>query len=275
MTGKGPDSRRPLDPPARAAGRPPRAKRPAAESLDLFGDRSADELGLSRGPRCGQIERWASRQGYELVLGLDEAGRGPLAGPVVAAAAVMPWPCPVDGLDDSKALTEAERERLYLLIIEHAIAYGVSEGPPDEIDRINILQASLQAMRRSWQQVVVARPALRSALVVVDGKQRAPLPGDVEQRTFIKGDARSVNIAAASILAKVTRDRRMVDYHAEYPVYGFDQHKGYPTPAHRAAVARHGLSPIHRRSFRMPGHEPVKAEGAREAPAAPAPELER
>ena len=206
------------------------------------------------------MERWAEREGYGLIVGLDEAGRGPLAGPVVAAAAVMPWPCPVEGIDDSKALSEADRERLYGDILEHAIAYGVSPAEPEEIDRINILQASLQAMRRSWEQVVGARPDLKDALVAVDGKQRAPLPGEIEQRTFIKGDARSVNIAAASILAKVTRDRRMVAYHADYPEYGFDRHKGYPTIAHRAAVEAHGLCPIHRRSFTMPGHTPVKPE---------------
>ena len=201
---------------------------------------------------CGQIESWARDQGYGQLVGLDEAGRGPLAGPVVAAAVALPDPCPIEGIDDSKRLDEARREALYELIFEHALAVGVSAAEPAEIDEINILRASLAAMARAWAQVVEAQAALRGALVAVDGNQQAPLPRGVEQRTFVKGDARSLNIAAASIIAKVTRDRRMVAYHQEWPVYGFDRHKGYPTVVHREAVRVHGPCPIHRRSFRLP-----------------------
>ena len=205
------------------------------------------------GPRPGEIEAWAAAQGYLRLVGLDEAGRGPLAGPVVAAAVVLPGPCPIEGLDDSKKLSAARRSALFDEIQHHALAFGVSAAEPPEIDRINILRASLAAMARAWGQVVEQAPALRSALVLVDGRERAPLPADVEQRTFIQGDGRSLHIAAASILAKVTRDRRMLAYHERWPVYGFDRHKGYPTAAHRAAILEHGPCEIHRRSFRLPG----------------------
>lgn len=202
--------------------------------------------------RCGQTEQWAQSQGYGPLIGLDEAGRGPLAGPVVAAAVALPRPCPIEGLDDSKALSEARREALFDLIVAHADAYGIAAIGPAEIDEINILQASLKAMGEAWRQAVAGAPHLSDALVLVDGNQRAHLPGHVEQRPIVKGDARSLNIAAASILAKVTRDRAMVALDARYPGYGFAQHKGYPTQAHRDAIAALGPSPIHRRSFRMP-----------------------
>lgn len=204
------------------------------------------------GSVCGQIERWAHDQGYRQLVGLDEAGRGPLAGPVVAAAVALPHPCPIDGIDDSKRLDAGEREALFVLIHEHALAVGVSAAEPAEIDEINILRASLAAMSRAWAQVAARRSELRGALVAVDGNQPAPLPRGIEQRTFVKGDARSLNIAAASIVAKVTRDRRMVAYHQDWPVYGFDRHKGYPTVAHREAIRVHGPCAIHRRSFSMP-----------------------
>jgi ribonuclease HII len=212
------------------------------------------ELDLGGRPNqllCGQIEAWAAAQGYGRLMGLDEAGRGPLAGPVVAAAVVLPDPCPIVGLDDSKKLTERQREALFEPILQHAVASAISEVDAPTIDRMNILQASLRAMALCWEDIIGDQPDLASALVLVDGNQRAPLPDGVEQRPIVKGDARSLHIAAASILAKVTRDRLMRKHHERWPVYGFDRHKGYPTAAHVAAIHEHGPSPIHRRTFRV------------------------
>ncbi len=213
------------------------------------------QLGLFRDAavRCGQVEQWARAQGFDLIVGLDEAGRGPLAGPVVAAACALPWPCPIEGLDDSKRLSERRREALFDPIVEHALALGVVYVEPEVIDEINILQASLRGMATAWHQAVGDDPRLASALVVVDGNQRAPLPPEVDQRPIVKGDARSLNIAAASILAKVSRDRLMVRYAETYPAYGFERHKGYPTRQHQQALAAHGPCRIHRRSFRLGG----------------------
>ncbi len=217
----------------------------------MAGDLLSD-LGLDHGPRCGEVERWALDAGYGALVGLDEAGRGPLAGPVVAAAVALPWPCPIEGLDDSKRLKAEVREALFAEIQRHALAYGIADEPAEEIDRINILQASLSAMANAWRKATRGRPELKDALVLVDGNQRAPLPSRVEQRPLVQGDARSMNIAAASILAKVTRDRLMLGYHRRWPGYGFDSHKGYPTPQHIEALARLGPCPIHRRSFKWP-----------------------
>lgn len=216
------------------------------DELDLFG-------GTRTSLHCGQVEDWARAQGYGRLVGLDEAGRGPLAGPVVAAAVVLPLPCPIEGLDDSKKLSERQREALFGPILEHAIATAICEIDAATIDRMNILRASLRAMALCWESVVRGQPDLEGALVLVDGNQRAPLPEVVEQRPIVKGDARSLHIAAASILAKVTRDRIMREHHERWPAYGFDRHKGYPTAAHVAAIHAHGPSPIHRRTFRVPG----------------------
>ena len=213
---------------------------------DLF-----DALDLS--PVCGQVEQWAQDQGYATLIGLDEAGRGPLAGPVVAAAVALPAPCPIEGINDSKKLTERRREALYDVICEGALAYAICVVERDEIDTLNILHASMTAMARAHQSVITDHPELSDALVLVDGNRRAPLTHPAEQRPVVKGDARSLNIAAASILAKVTRDRLMVDYDRQWPMYGFAQHKGYPTAAHRAAIREHGPCDIHRRSFRLLG----------------------
>ena len=202
--------------------------------------------------QCGQVEVWARGQGIGLLIGLDEAGRGPLAGPVVAGAAALADPCPIDGLNDSKALSGKVREILFERIHEEALAFGVAVVSPEEIDRINILQASLRAMGLAWKQLVDYRKDLAEAVVLVDGNKRAHLPGHIDQRPIVKGDARSLNIAAASILAKVTRDRIMLKAHETWPQYGFDRHKGYPTAQHRQALRDHGPCPIHRRSFRMP-----------------------
>ncbi len=204
-------------------------------------------------PRCGQVELWAIKRGYDVLIGLDEAGRGPLAGPVVAGAVALPSPCPIEGLDDSKALSASKREVLFDLILDKALATGIAEISPEEIDRINILQASLKAMGMAYERAVARMPVLRGGLVLVDGNQRAHLPAGVDQRPIVKGDARSLNIAAASILAKVTRDRLMQEAHRRWPAYGFDRHKGYPTAAHQDALRRVGPCPIHRRSFRLTG----------------------
>ena len=197
-----------------------------------------------------QYERGQYAAGIARLAGVDEAGRGPLAGPVVAAAAVLPRQWEVDGLpngllrlNDSKQLTEKIRDQLFEAIhAEPGIHYGVGIIHAEEIDRINILQATYRAMNAALAQLA---PAAEHALV--DGR---PVPSlAVPQTAIVKGDAKSFSIAAASILAKVTRDRLMVQYDKEWPVYGFAAHKGYGTAAHLAALAEHGACPIHRRSF--------------------------
>jgi ribonuclease HII len=180
---------------------------------------------------------------HVLVAGVDEAGRGPLAGPVVVAAVVLDPRQPIDGLDDSKKLSEARRERLYPLIVEHARAYCVIVIEPDEIDRLNIFQATMVGMSRA---VAGLTPAATEALI--DGNKLPkdlPCPG----RAIIGGDALEPAISAASILAKVSRDRLMVAMELQYPGYGFAVHKGYPTPTHLAALERLGPCSQHRRSF--------------------------
>ena len=197
------------------------------------------------------------------VGGLDEAGRGPLAGPVVAGCVVLPHPLPeaLLALNDSKALDEDAREALFPLIQQHALAWGVGVVEAARIDEINILRASLEAMATalaSCEQMLKAE--LKGALL--DGNQKAPLPLRITQRTLVGGDAKSRPIMAASILAKVSRDRRMLQEHARFPHYGFDAHKGYGTPQHLAALKEHGPSDLHRRSF-----APVReAAAAREPP---------
>jgi ribonuclease HII len=181
---------------------------------------------------------------FPVVCGVDEAGRGPLAGNVVAACVILDFGAkPIRGLNDSKKLSEPVREELYAEIRARAFAYGVGESSPEEIDRFNILRASLLAMRRALEAM-----GIPPGLVLVDGNQRIP---DIRwaQRTVVKGDGLSASIAAASILAKVTRDRRMLEMHTAYPDYGFDSHKGYGTLMHREAIRKHGLTPIHRRTF--------------------------
>lgn len=177
-----------------------------------------------------------------LIAGVDEAGRGPLAGPVVAAAVVLDPDVPIDGLRDSKQLSAARRERLAELIRERARAWSVGRVEADDIDRINILQATLLAMRRAVEALSV-----RPERVLVDGTHCPELPCRVE--AVVGGDKRIASISAASILAKVTRDAEMMDLDSRYPEYGFGRHKGYPTSEHRRALVEHGPCPLHRRSF--------------------------
>lgn len=189
------------------------------------------------------IENALRRYGFVWVAGVDEVGRGCLAGPVMAGAVILDPQRRIDGLADSKALTAAQRDRLHDDILGKAVAWAVVAVAPDEIDRINIHQASLQAMRRA----VLALVPLPDA-VLVDAFRIPSLP--MAQRGVIGGDRRSAAIAAASIVAKVTRDRMMQELHRADPRYGFDRHKGYATADHLAAVARFGYSSQHRRSFR-------------------------
>ena len=187
------------------------------------------------------FDAWFARE-YGVVCGTDEAGRGPLAGPVVAV--VLPEGLTIPGLDDSKKLTEKKREALYDVILREAAAYGIAESSPEEIDRINILAASLLAMRRAVEQV---RRTIEPGIVLVDGNR--PTEFGIPCRTVVKGDGISQSIAAASVLAKVTRDRLMTELDLRYPAYGFAGHKGYPTKEHKLAVYEFGPSPVHRRSF--------------------------
>ena len=191
------------------------------------------------------LENAMRRWGFYRVAGCDEVGRGCLAGPVVAAAVILDPDRYISGVCDSKMITAAERERLYGVITRKALAWAVASAQPVEIDEINIHQASLQAMRRA-----VLSMAPLPDLVLVDAFRIPELP--MAQRPVLHGDRRCSAIAAASIIAKVTRDREMQQYHAADPRYGYDRHKGYATADHLAAVARHGYSAPHRRSFRPP-----------------------
>ena len=187
-------------------------------------------------------EQKAKEQGYSLVCGIDEAGRGPLAGPVYAAAVILPDGLELPGLNDSKKLTEKKREELFSLICEKAVAYGIGCASEQEIDEINILQATYLAMRRAVEELPV--PA---EYALVDGNRMPPLaiPGE----TIVKGDASSASIAAASILAKVSRDRVMKMMDEVYPQYQFSKHKGYGTKLHVEMLREYGPSPIHRKTF--------------------------
>ncbi len=189
------------------------------------------------------FENELTEQGYKLICGVDEAGRGPLAGPVCAAAVILPTDLEIEGLNDSKKLTEKKREALYDIIIEKALAYGIAMVSEKEIDEINILQATFLAMKGAVEAM-----ELTPDYVLIDGN-REPDLGQLPVKTIVKGDSRSANIAAASILAKVTRDRYMMEMDREYPQYGFAVHKGYGTKKHYEALTEHGHCPIHRLSF--------------------------
>ena len=188
-------------------------------------------------------ETQAANKGYRFVTGVDEAGRGPLAGPVVAGAVLLPTQVSLDGLDDSKKLSQKSREKFFPKIIETALAYGVGIVSVETIDRINILQAALLAMKQAVENCNLSADPL-----LIDGNQRVDHPAD--QWTIVGGDGKSLSIAAASVLAKVTRDRIMQEYHQNYPEYEFDRHKGYPTQRHRDKLRQFGPCPIHRKTFR-------------------------
>ena len=189
------------------------------------------------------FEKEAACKGCRNIAGIDEAGRGPLAGPVVSAAVILPPAFHVADVTDSKKLSPAKRERLYDKIYEHAIAVGIGIVDAVEIDRINILQASLLSMA-----IAVNNLAPRPDYLLIDGIFN--IASDLPQKPIPKGDALSISIAAASIIAKVSRDRLMQTYHQYYPQFDFPRHKGYPTKAHKEAIRKFGYSPIHRKSFK-------------------------
>ena len=203
---------------------------------------ASDRAEAKRIAKLLRFERELWEQGCLLVAGIDEAGRGPLAGPVMAAACVLPVKFYLPGLNDSKQLTANQREQLYDRIKEQALDYAVAMAEPAEIDRFNILQATKLAMRRAVDGL-----RQRPHHLLIDGAQLIQVP--VPQSGIVDGDALSASIAAASILAKVTRDRLMMELHTLYPVYGFAQNKGYGTKQHMQALRLYGPSPIHRRSF--------------------------
>ena len=189
------------------------------------------------------FEKKATAEGYQEIAGIDEAGRGPLAGPVVSAAVILPKNFGVADVVDSKKLTFKKRARLYEKIYTHAVSVGVGIVDALEIDRINILQASLLAM-----SMAAANLSPQPECLLIDGP--FSISSDLPQKPIAKGDALSVSIAAASIVAKVTRDRLMEEYHKYYPQFGFSHHKGYPTRAHKEAIRKFGYCPIHRKTFR-------------------------
>lgn len=191
---------------------------------------------------CWIFEKEATEQGYHRIAGIDEAGRGPLAGPVVAAAVILPIGCAPDGLNDSKKLSSSRRESLYDAIYDDALGIGIGIVDAPFIDRLNILQAALMAMALAADNL---HPG--SDFLLIDGNTAVPV--EIPQKAVVRGDGRSASIAAASIVAKVTRDRLMRHYHLYYPEFDFPRHKGYPTRLHRDALRKNGRCPIHRMSF--------------------------
>ena len=189
------------------------------------------------------FEKEATQKGYKEIAGIDEAGRGPLAGPVVSAAVILPVDFSLTGVTDSKKLTPARRNRLYDQIYTHAVSVGIGIVDPIEIDRINILQASLLSMAMAVENL---NP--QPGCLLIDGT--FSISSKLPQKPIAKGDSLSISIAAASIIAKVTRDRLMESYHFYYPQFDFPKHKGYPTKAHKEAIRTFGSCPIHRQSFK-------------------------
>ena len=201
---------------------------------------AAYEKELSRTEKMKEYEKkYAS---FSYICGIDEVGRGPLAGPVVAGAVILPKDCDILYLNDSKQLSEKKREELYALIMEKALATGLGVVSPERIDEINILQATYEAMRQAIGKLKCQPRLLLNDAVTIPGVS-------IKQVPIIKGDAKSISIAAASIIAKVTRDRMMVEYDRTYPQYGFASNKGYGAKAHIEAIKKFGPTPIHRRSF--------------------------
>jgi ribonuclease HII len=199
---------------------------------------------MANAPVCGwTLEEAARGRGARRIAGVDEVGRGPLFGPVVAAAIILPKGCRLHGLTDSKKLSAKKRTELDAAIRVHAVCWAIAEVDAETIDRINIRQASLLAMRRAVEQL-----ALSPDFLLIDG--RDTIDWDCEQRAVIRGDGTSFSIAAASVLAKVYRDRLLVELDGVYPGYGLARHKGYGSPEHRTALERLGPTPLHRRSYR-------------------------
>ncbi len=197
----------------------------------------------SMGQDLWLFEKKSIDNGFSRIAGIDEAGRGPLAGPVVSAAVILPIHLHIPGISDSKKLTPKKRAYLYDMIYDLAVSIGIGIVDPPEIDRINILQAALLSMAMASENLNPQPDCL-----LIDGIFR--ISSTLPQEPIPKGDARSISIAAASIIAKVTRDRLMERYHQDYPQFGFSKHKGYPTKAHKAAIREFGCSPIHRQTFR-------------------------
>lgn len=190
-----------------------------------------------------ELENAARAAGYSRICGVDEAGRGPLAGPVCAAAVILPENCDIPGLNDSKKLSEKKRELLFDIITEKAVAFAVAFGSLEEIEKLNILNATFLAMNRA-----VSALGVPADFALIDGN-REPKGINIPCETVVKGDSRSCSVAAASVLAKVTRDRLLLEYDRKYPEYGFAKHKGYGTAAHYAAIKQFGVCPVHRLSF--------------------------
>jgi ribonuclease HII len=187
-------------------------------------------------------EKEVRNQGFCSVCGIDEAGRGPLAGPVFAAAVILPEGCVIDGINDSKKLSPKKRDELYDIIREKSVAFSIDAATEKEIDEINILQATFLAMKRAQEGLKI-----KADYALIDGNRLPPL--SIPSRAIVKGDSLSASIAAASILAKVSRDRYMTELDKLYPQYKFAQHKGYPTELHYELIAQYGISPVHRLSF--------------------------
>lgn len=189
-----------------------------------------------------EFEKEALAKGYKSVCGVDEAGRGTLAGPVCAAAVILPEGVIIDGVNDSKKLSEKKRESLFDVIREQALSYSIAYATVDEIEEINILNATMLAMRRAIDGLDI-----KADYAMIDGNKIPPI--DIDAECIVKGDAKSMSIACASILAKVSRDRLLYKCAEEYPMYGFDKHKGYGTKVHREAILKYGPCPYHRKSF--------------------------
>lgn len=190
-----------------------------------------------------EFEKAAVNSGFSCICGVDEAGRGPLAGPVCAAAVILPEGAVIEGLDDSKKLTEKKREGLYDIIKETAVAYSVAYGTLEEIETVNILEATYLAMNRAIEGLTV-----KPDFALIDGN-RVPRGIKIPCETIVKGDSKSMSVAAASVLAKVTRDRLMLEYDKKYPEYNFKKHKGYGTKEHTELIKHYGPCEIHRLSF--------------------------
>lgn len=189
-----------------------------------------------------EYEKQAMAEGFKVVCGVDEAGRGPLCGPVCAAAVILPLDCEIEGINDSKKLSEKKRDLLFDIIKEKALAYSVVMVDAETIDEINILQATFKAMREAVEGLSV-----KPDIALIDGNGKPGL--SIQERTLIKGDAKSISIAAASILAKVTRDRYCLEMDKKYPEYQFAKHKGYGTKLHYEMIAQYGICPEHRKTF--------------------------